>query len=448
MKDSKIPPQAVDVEKTLLGELIQFPDSIDDVVTLLSPDDFYKPIHVTIFKSIYDLWSEGKKIDLMVVTSRLKKEGKLDEVGGAFALTQLGSDVMHSASVKEHALIVKEASVKRQFIMYAGEVGNSAFDNASDIDTLLNISNSGLDKITDGIFKAGDTVSFKSIIDSTVKDYYLRKEKAASGEYTGIKTPLFELSKITGGWQPGDLIILASRPSMGKTAFAVQCAVTAARLGSTVDVYTLEMTAQQLTQRMFGCLVDLNIEKLRNGTLSEQEEKLMEQSINKMLVLNINLDDKSGITASYVKAKSSANHRKGRCDMIIVDYLQLMSYDTKLNSNEGYGSISRSLKGLAKDLNVPVILVSQLNRSLEQRGNKRPTMADLRSSGEIEQDADMIIFPYREYYYSAQPDNKGKIEFLVSKNRNGRIGTIDAFHNDTITQFYDEQTESTPDIPF
>ena len=445
---SKIPPQAVDVEQTILGELIQLPDSIDDVIALLSADDFYKPTHQIVFKSIYDLWSEGKKIDLMVVTARLKKEGKLDEVGGAFALTQLSSDGMHAASVKEHAYIIKEASVKRQFIMYAGEVGNTAFDNASDIDTLLNISNSGLDKITDGIFKAGDTVSFKSIIDSTVKDYYLRKEKAASGEYTGIKTPLFELSKITGGWQPGDLIILASRPSMGKTAFGVQCAVTAARLGGVVDIYTLEMTAQQLTQRMFGCLVDLNIEKLRNGTLSEQEEKLMEQSINKMLALNINLDDKSGITAAYIKAKSSANHRKNKCDMIIVDYLQLMSYDAKLNSNEGYGSISRSLKGLAKDLNIPVILISQLNRSLEQRGNKRPGMADLRSSGEIEQDADMIIFPYREFYYSGQDVDKGKIEFIVAKNRNGRIGTIEAFHNDTLTQFYDEISEPSTDIPF
>ena len=448
MSNSKLPPQAIDVEERLLGELIEFPDSIDDVIALLSADDFYKESHQIVFKSIYDLWSEGKKIDLMVVTARLKKEGKLDEVGGTYGVTLLTSGIDHAVAVKQHALEIKDASVKRQFIVYAAEVGNTAFDNASDIDTLLNISNTGLDKITDGIFKAGDTVSFKSIIDSTVKDYYDRKEKAKKGEFSGIRTPLYELNKITGGWQPGDLVVLASRPSMGKTAFAVQCAVTAARLDSTVDLYTLEMTSQQLTQRMFGCMADLNIEKLRNGTLTEAEEELMEQSINKMLALKINLDDKSGITAAYIKAKSSANHRKRKCDMIIVDYLQLMSYDKKLNSNEGFGSISRSLKGLAKDLNVPVILVSQLNRALEQRGNRRPTMSDLRSSGEIEQDADMIIFPYREFYYSGQDADKGKIEFIVAKNRNGRIGTIDAFHNDTITQFYDEISEPSTDILF
>ena len=435
----RIPPQATDVERKLIGEVIQFPQVIDEVVPIVSHADFYKDAHQKIYKAVYDLWAEGKKIDLMVVTSRLKKSGELEEIGGAYEITQMISDVIHAHSVIEHAYIVKEASVKRQFIQFAGEVGNLAFDNSADIDALLDTTNSGLDTITDGIFKSGGTLTFKTIVDGTIAEYYQRKEKAAQGEFTGIRTPLYDLNKRTGGWQNGDLIIIAGRPSMGKTAFAVQCAVTASRLDYWVDIYTLEMTNKQFTQRIMGCMTDINIEHLRNGTLDDQGEQEMEQSINKLLKLRINLDDKTGITAEYVKAKSSANHRKGKCDMIIVDYLQLMAYDPKLNSNEGFGSVSRKLKNLAKELDIPVILLSQLNRSLETRGCKRPMLSDLRSSGEIEQDADIVIFPYRHYYYSGQDEDKGNIEIITAKHRNGRIGSADAYHNETITKFFDEK---------
>ncbi len=452
----KIPPQELEIEKLLLGELIQFPEVMDEVITIISVDDFYANANQVIFAQLYYLWSEGKKIDLQIVTARLKKTDQLKDVGGIMYVTKLLDSVMHSASVKEHAYIVKEASVKRQFISMGSSINSSAYSNESDIDHLLTLSNSELDAITDNIFKSGDTMSFKAIVDGTINDYYERKKKAEKGEFTGIRAPIYDLNKYTGGWQPGDLIIIAGRPSMGKTAFAVQCAVTATRTGSAVDIYTLEMTSRQFTQRIMSCTEDINIEKFRTGMLTVDEEKLMENSVNKMLKLSINLDDKSGITAEYIKAKSSSTHRKGRCDLIIVDYLQLMSYDNKLNSNEGYGSITRKLKGLAKDLDIPVILLSQLNRDLEKRGNKRPMLSDLRSSGEIEQDADLVIFPYRHHYYSGQEDDEGLVELIIAKHRNGRTGIIDAGHNETITKFFDvdkkheyhEEKEFAAQLPF
>ena len=441
---SKLPPQATEIESGLIGTLIQFPEAIDQVVTILNATDFYSDTNAILFKAIYDLWSEAKKIDLMVVSSRLKKEGKIDQVGGVIALTKLIGDVSHSHSAVEHAYIIKEQSVKRQFIKYAAQIGNSAFDVSTDIDSLLTLSNTGLDEITDGIFKAGGSESFKEIIDGVIEDYFERKAKADKGEFTGIRTPLFDMNKITGGWQPGDLIIIAGRPAMGKTAFAVQCGVTAAKLDKCVDIYTLEMTSRQFTQRIMSCTTDINIERFRNGELDEAEVERLNASVNHLLKLKINLDDKSGITAEYIKAKSSASHRRGKLDLIIVDYLQLMAFDTKLNSNEGFGSITRKLKGVAKDLNVPVILLSQLNRALEARGNKRPMMSDLRSSGEIEQDADLVIFPFREHYYSGLESDKGKIEIIIAKHRNGRIGNIEAGHNETITQFYDTAPDNVP----
>ena len=434
-------PQNTDVEKLLIGELIQFTGSLDDITPILSPEDFYSPKHEIIYRTIFDLWSEGKKVDLPIVQNRLNKNKKLDDAGGISYLLQTLSEVTTDTSIVEHAYIVKEASVKRQFIDYAAEVGNKAFDATTDIDELLNTGNSGLDKITDGIFKVIGTETFQDIIKGTIDDYYVRKEKAKKGDITGIRTPLHELNQMTGGWQNGDLVIIAGRPSMGKTAFAVQCGVTASRLDYAVDIYTLEMTSKQLTQRIMANTGGIDIERFRVGKLREEEEQGLENIIGKLEKLNINLDDKPGISAEYIKAKSSANKRRGKCDLIIVDYLQLMSFDTKLNTNEGLGSITRKLKGLAKELDVPVILLSQLSRALEQRGSKRPLLSDLRSSGEIEQDADMVIFPFREFYYTGLEEHEGKVDVIIAKHRNGRIGTIEAYHNETITNFYDEQEQ-------
>ncbi len=445
---TKIPPQAIEIEQLLLGELIQFPQVIDDIISIISVEDFYKPSHQVIFQHIYDLWSESKKIDLQIVTNRLKGAGKLGDVGGVLFVTKLIDNVLHQANAKDHAYIIKEKSVQRQFVQFGASLENMAYE--SDIEELLTASNSQLDKITDGIFKVGDVVSYKQIIDNTIANYYERKENAKKGMVSGVHTPVFDLNKLTGGWQCGDLVIIAGRPSMGKTAMAVQCAVTAARIGMAVDIYTLEMTSIQFAQRIMACIEDIDIEKFRNGTLDADQEKLMENCVNKMLKLRLNIDDRSGITAEYVKAKSNSSKRKGNCDMIIVDYLQLMAFDGKLNTNEGLGSITRKLKALAKELNIPILLLSQLSRAVELRHNKRPIMADLRSSGEIEQDADLVIFPYREHYYSGKDEDEGIMELIVAKHRNGRTGTIQAAYNETITRIYDnfEKDEKQPDLPF
>ncbi len=437
MKDpGKIPPQAIDVEEILIGELIQFPDHIDDVADILSVEDFYNSNHKLIYDQIQSLWIMDKKIDLVIVTNKLKESGKLENVGGSWKITKMLEKAIHPQMIKDHALIIKEKSIQRKFIKYGITISKLAYQN--DVDQLVNESSDQLSVITDSIYQVKEADSFQLILNDTVDQYYKQKEKAKKGSVTGAHTPLFDLNKITGGWQPGDLIVLAGRPSMGKTAFAVQCGVAAARMESAIQIFTLEMSDRQFTQRLLACIDDVSIENLRTGTLDPAQEKQLERAVNKLQDLPINIDDKPGITAEYIKARSSAAKRKGKCDLIIVDYLQLMAYDQKLNANDGLGSITRKLKGLAKDLDVPVILLSQLSRKCEERGNKRPVMADVRSSGEIEQDADMIIFLYRHHYYSGQDEDQGNLELIIAKNRNGRTGTIDASHNETITKIFDK----------
>lgn len=444
----QLPPQALDIEVILLGEMIQFPQIIDNIVDICQPLDMYAPKHQDICQAIYDLWETDSAIDLLIVTQKLRQAGTLDQIGGPYYITSLLAQATSPEKAVTHAYIIKEKSVQRQFIAYGDHITRLAYAPDTDIEDLLAASGTGLDQINDVIFKAQGNDSFQTIIENSVNDYYARKLRAQEGGLTGIRTPLHKLNLVTSGWQPGDLIIIAARPSMGKTAAAVQIAVTAAKDGHYVDFYTLEMTAEQLTARVMACNEIIEIEGFRAGNMSQENELKMEAMIKSLKDQNINLDDRSGITAEYIKAKSSARHRKSNCDFIVVDYLQLMAYDKRMNPSDGIGSITRKLKALAKQLHIPIIVVSQLNRETEGKGtSRRPTMSALRSSGEIEQDADMIIFPFREYYYSGLDEEKNNIDFIIAKNRNGRTGTIEATVNDTITKITDYENNPEQKIP-
>lgn len=437
---SKIPPQAIDFEEALLGELIMEPRLMDQVASILSPEDFYKEPHQKIYTAIYELWQHSRQIDILTVTDELRKKNILDHVGGPYYITKLTSTIglVTIQSATSHAMTIKDRAVKRQFIQFGSELQSMAYNEGSDIEDLLNSSNSGMNGITDTIYKVQPKATLKDFIEQSLDAYYVRKQN--KGESVGIRTPILKLTKITGGWLPG-LIIVAGRPSMGKTALAVQCAVTAAEQGKFIDFYTIEMTGVQLTQRVMACKANIDSERYRNGQLTDQEEQELEASVDLLTSLNINIDDASGISADYIKAKSSANYRRKRCDMIVVDYLQLMAYDNKLNRNEGVGTITRRLKALSKELNIPIILLSQLSRGTEAKGGSRiPGLSHLRDSGEIEQDADIVIFPFRPNYYD---DNEpfGLMQIIIAKHRDGRTGMVEARHNESISRIYDPEPE-------
>ena len=447
MDITKTPPQAIEIEARLLGELLSFPDAMDTVEPILTAHDFYTDNHRQVFFAIRELWSNGKNIDIIAVTEQLRKMQQLDNVGGAFGVTKLTSAVITDKHIADHAYFIKERSVKRELIRYGTELERSSYDESKDLADIMDQAQSGLNKITDQVHGNSEK-TFPEILNATINQYFESKQKAGKNEFTGIKTPVLKLTKLTGGWQPGDLIIIAGRPSMGKTALAIQTAVTAANYGSAVDVYTIEMQDIPIARRIICCATGIDPEQLRNGQLSEKDEKMMEKAVNDLMKYKINIDDKSGITAEYVRAKSSANHRRGKCDMIIIDYLQLMNFDHKMNKNDGYGSITRKMKELAKELNVPVIVLAQLNREVERRSERRPGLADLRDSGEIEQDADIVLFPFRPHYYSDDEDPT-LIELNVVKHRNGRTASINARHNESITQIFDDAPEyATEPAPF
>jgi replicative DNA helicase len=437
--NAKIPPQAIEIEAQLLGELISYPHTMDEVVPILDMGDFYDDSHQKIYAQLHGLWSAGEKIDLLILTEQLKKTKELEAVGGVQRITRLTREALTAAMVKTRAYIIKEKAIRRAFIPFISSIGQQVYDPGTETDVLIDTAIDGLNKITDFVHRGSTCGDFPSQVDSVLKNYYERKEAAKKGQISGIRTPLNALTKITGGWQPGDLIIVAARPSMGKTAFVLQCGMTAARLGSAVDFYSLEMTSEQLIHRVLSGMTGVDTQGMRSGTLADQDELEVERSITDLLAHKLNIDDKSIISAEYVKAKSSANRRKGKCDMIIVDYLQLMDYDRKLSRNEGIGSVSRKLKGVAKDLGVPVMLCCQLNRAAETNGSRKPQLSHLRDSGEIEQDADMVIFPYREYYYSAEEADKGIMEIRIEKHRNGITGKVEARHNEYLTQIYDPE---------
>ena len=431
----KVPPQAVEIEAELLGEVIMFPEAMDVIVPVINADDFYKESHKKIYKAVWDLWNKSEKIDMLIVGDHLRKHGELDSIGGAHYIRQITEGVYHAGNIKSHAYIVKDRAVKRVFIELGSQLMADAYDDGSDIEDILSFIGDKIQGIIEGVY-GGTEVSWREWLNRAVEDYYERKTKAQKNELTGIRTPLHKLTMMTGGWQGGDLIIIAGRPSMGKTSVAVQVMHMAAMQGEDIDCYTLEMTGLQMTHRVMSCDMEISTEDIRNGKLSEEQEKKMEERINELIKLKFTIDDRPGIGVDYIKAKSSARRRQGKCRMIVIDYLNLMEHGME-NDDAGFGMITRKLKGLAKELGVPVILLCQLNRKTEGRKDKRPSLGDLRDSGRIEQDADIVIFLYRAGYYSGDKNDK-TIEFIVAKHRNGKVGGVKSTHNETMSRVYDE----------
>lgn len=424
----RVLPQASDLEEAVLGGIMVDKDGLAAVNSILRPDSFYVEAHRIIFEHMEELFKNTQPIDLLTVHEALRKSKKIEEVGGISYLMNLSNKVASAANIEYHARIVAQKFVQRELIKVSSLTIKDAFEDTKDIFDMLDEAEKNLYEITDKNISR----SFESLRSLVVRTRDEIETIAANNMdgITGVPTGFKELNKMTGGWQPSDLIILAARPGMGKTAFVLSLARNAAIEKKGVAIFSLEMGNTQLVQRLLAMEGEMNNEKIRKGTLNEGEWKQLHSAVERLAELPIYIDDTPGINIYELRAKCRRLKNNHDVGLIVIDYLQLMTVgagNSKGNREQEISTISRALKGLAKELQVPVIALSQLSRSVESRGgSKRPMLSDLRESGAIEQDADMVSFIYRpEYYKVEDPDvPPGASEIIIAKHRNGSTGSV------------------------
>lgn len=451
-------PQAIDLERAVLGAILLEKDALYIVRDKLSKEIFYDNRHQLIYHAICQLDNNADQIDLFTVQEKLGN--KLDKAGGAIYLTELMSAVTTSSHIEYHSLILLQKYAARQMAFMAEHTKQMAFDDEKDIYETIGYSNKETEKIIEALNKGIKTPDFPELIRQSLEDYEEREELAKQGKVSGIKTPLLALTKMTNGWQGGDLIVLAGRPSMGKTAMALQSIGEAVEEDYRPLLFSLEMTGVRLVDRILCMKSGVSMEKFRSGFLNAEEKERIEKAAGDLSGKGITIDDSSGITMEYIRSRAIIKQKNEECDMIVIDYGQLVdASQMKFQSREQeVRYISQKSKQIAKDINVPVLLLMQLNRECEKRGgDKRPQLSDLRESGAIEQDADLVLLTYRPAYYGFGPDEvgykdidstKNMGEIIVAKQRNGRVGTVRFNHNDSITRIYDFSTHQDETEPF
>ena len=426
----KVQPQAIPLEEAVIGAIMLDKDALPTVTEILRKESFYLEAHQEIYGCMETIYGKSQPIDLLTVHEELKKAGTLEKVGGISYLMELTNKVASSANVEFHARIIAQKYIQRELIRVSTTIIKDSFDDTKDVFQLLDAAEQNLYEITDKNLNTG----YESLKNLAIKAQ--REIEAASqkgSEMTGVTTGFVELDKLTSGWQPSDLIIIAARPGMGKTAFTLSLAKNAAEHGKGVAVFSLEMASVQLVQRLISMEAEISGSKLRNGQLEEYEWRKLHDAVEKLADIPIFIDDTPAINIFELRAKCRRLKQNSDIQMIVIDYLQLMSgapSDGRGNREQEISSISRALKGLAKELNVPVIALSQLSRAVESRGGeKRPMLSDLRESGAIEQDADIVTFIYRPGYYGIEEGDMGVptdlTEIIVAKHRNGSLDTVE-----------------------
>jgi replicative DNA helicase len=432
MKDQigKLPPQELELEEAILGALMLEKDAINEVIDILRPDSFYSDAHSMIFSAIVELFSKNEPIDLLTVTNRLRKNGELEKAGGSFRITEITSSVSSSANIQYHARIISETSIKRDIIRMASNLLKNAFDSTSDALTLVDEAEKTIIEINSGYSASGKSKYVKQILPEAIKGIQIASKKPDG--ITGIPSGINALDKVTGGWQNSDLIMIGARSGMGKSDLAVNLVLNAAKNGFKVALYTLEMSSLQLVNRMIAVDREIERTKIRSGRLDDLDWSSLSMFSEKISNHAIVVDD-PGINHISVRSSARKLKIKEKIDMVVVDYLQLIeSLGKGKTTNDKVSEISRSLKLMAKELNIPVISLSQLSRDVEKRGgDKRPVLSDLRDSGSLEQDSDIVIFPYRPEYYGFQTRDDGSstfqlMELDIAKHRNGSVETVDA----------------------
>lgn len=430
MQHGRIPPQAIDLEEVVLGAMMLEKDAVSNVIDILSPEVFYKDAHQKIYAAIQSLFSKSEPVDILTVTNELRLNGDLEIVGGPYYISQLTNRVVSAANIEFHARIILQKHIQRSLIQISSDIIRDAYDETTDVFDLLDKAEAGLFSVSESNLRRSFS-SMPDLVQEAIKEIELAKNSEDS--LRGVPSGYTELDRITQGWQKSDLIILAARPSMGKTALALNMARNAAvSFNRPVAFFSLEMSSIQLVTRLISSETMLPAEKLRKGDLAHYEWQQLSTKITPLVNAKMFIDDTPQLSIFELRAKCRRLKQQHDIQMVFVDYLQLMTTggENRGNREQEISNISRSLKSLAKELAIPVLALSQLSRSVESRpGSKKPILSDLRESGAIEQDADMVVFIYRPEYYGLTEDAnkepaKGLAIINIAKHRNGKLGDV------------------------
>ncbi|MDQ3141563.1 MAG: replicative DNA helicase [Bacteroidota bacterium] len=435
----RLQPQAVDLEEGVLGAIMLDKDALPVILDILRPESFYKPVNQKIYTSMLRLFEKSQPIDILTITEQLRKTLELDIVGGLPYILELSNKVNSSANIEYHAKIVAQKYIQRELIRVSTLVIRDAFEDTKDVFDMLDLAEQGLYEITDKNLRRG----YESVGSLARKAQKQLESMANSTDgVVGVASGFPDLDKITSGWQNSNLIIIAARPGMGKTSFMLAVARNAAiDYKKPVALFSLEMNNLELVNRLISMESEVEGSKLRSARLEEDEWTKINEAIEKLSDTPFYIDDTPSLNVFELRAKCRRLHQHNKISMVIIDYLQLMtlgSTDKRGSREQEISAISRALKGLAKELNIPVIALSQLNRAAETQGSKKPQLSHLRESGAIEQDADMVLFIYRPEYYELDNDMdipKGQTELIIAKHRNGATGSVFVRFKDQFAKF-------------
>jgi replicative DNA helicase len=442
----KLPPQAIEVEEAVLGALMLERDAYVTVADFIDTKSFYKEEHQKIFDAIKKLSGNEKPVDLLMVTQELKDRNQLEEIGGPAYITQLTRRVASAAHIEFHARIIAQKFIQRELIRVSTEIQSKSYDDTLDVDDLIDFSESALFQIAQGNIKK-ETVPIKPILNQAILQ--IEKAKNQKEGLSGIPSGFTALDRITSGWQKTDLVIVAARPSMGKTAFVLSMArEMAVTHNKSVALFSLEMSSIQLVTRLIAAETELGSQKLKSGRLEDWEWEHLNRKISSLDKAPIFIDDTPALSIFEFRAKCRRLKMQYDIEVVIVDYLQLMTAgaDNRGSREQEVSTISRSLKAIAKELDIPILALSQLNRSVESREGKRPQLSDLRESGAIEQDADLVLFIHRPEYYGITEDDSGNsllgvAEIIIAKHRNGATGDIHLSFKKELAKFSDMENQ-------
>ena len=434
----RIPPHSLEAEQSVLGSMILDHEAVIVASEILRPEDFYRPDHEQIYAAIIELYTSGNPIDLITIQDKLVQKGVLEQVGGLGYIAELARSVPTSAHIKQYAKIVEEKATLRRLIKASNEIAAKSYEGEEPIDSIMSFA----EKQVFDILQNKSTEDFTGIDEIVITSIdKIEEAHQSKGGITGIETGFIDLDQRTAGLQPSDLVLVAARPSMGKTAFALNIIQTAGiKNKQSVAVFSLEMSKDQLVSRMLCAEAMVDSQKARTGMLEKEDWDRLARSIPNIADSRIFIDDTAGINVMEMRAKCRRLKMEKGLDLIMIDYLQLMSGSGKGDSRQQeISDISRSLKALAREMNAPVIALSQLSRACETRTDHRPMLSDLRESGAIEQDADVVMFLYRDEYYHPDTDKKNVGEVIIAKQRNGPTGTVELVWLGQYTKFANMQ---------
>ena len=433
-----IPPHSLEAEQSVLGAMIINKEAINIAIEQIHPEDFYKEANKEIFKAIIELFNRNEPVDLITLSEELKRRGNLENIGGVTYLADLSGGVAITSNIKYYCDIVEEKSILRRLIKSCDEIMGKSYEDSEEVGSIIEQAEKNIFDITQGRHREGFSPIKEVLLDSFSR---IEEMAANQGQLTGLTTGFIDIDNKLSGMQKSDLILLAARPSMGKTALGINIAVNSAiKANASVAIFSLEMSKEQLAQRMISSVAHVDLQKIISGRLAEDEWIKIINAMAPLSQSEISIDDTAGISLMEMMAKCRRLKIEKGLDLVVIDYLQLMeSSGRQENRQQEISTISRGLKGLAKEMECPVVALSQLSRAPELRSDHRPILSDLRESGAIEQDADVVMFLYRDEYYHEDSDKKNIGEVILSKHRNGPTGVIELVWKGEYTKFLNKE---------